>query len=421
MYDYAIVGGGIAGLTTAEIFTRSGFKVILLEKNSKICSESSGTHHEWFHFGSLYSLFQNKNFLKILVGGIDDLLLYYRDFLNMNIKVNTKGKLLIESKRTSWFKSNNFKYLLKNNLYKKTNLKNYKKFSEIHSNFKNYDWRRGESSKYILNLKKNNKKKINKKKIIKVYNKSFLSIDSFDCPMDSTLIIRDLLSNFINYGGKLKTRFNVKKLVEKKGYQILNDNNRNKIKAKNIIFANGSGINSFLKKDIVKSYISPLMITYPQVFNKNYIHMTDNKNDAINHVTHNKNNKKYSIIGGGSYIDLGSSKKLVNRLSNNLFKLAEKTFGSLQKKKNHIYFGVKNEVIKNQKRNYIYTIKKINKNVYYINPGKFSLSFSLAINTFKKVIGHYPNPTTFHQKINKGLNKYIKGNYHKNYISKNFS
>ena len=75
MYDYAIVGGGIAGLASAEIFARSGFKVILLEKNSKICSESSGTHHEWFHFGSLYTLFQNKNFLKVLVGGIDDLLL----------------------------------------------------------------------------------------------------------------------------------------------------------------------------------------------------------------------------------------------------------------------------------------------------------------------------------------------------------
>ena len=92
MYDFAIIGGGIAGLTTAEIFSRSGYKVILIEKNSKICSESSGLHHEWFHFGSLYSIFQIK-LLKNTCWGIDDLLLYYRDFKNMNLKIDNRGKI----------------------------------------------------------------------------------------------------------------------------------------------------------------------------------------------------------------------------------------------------------------------------------------------------------------------------------------
>ena len=98
-YDYRIIGGGIAGIATAEIFARSGFSVVLAEKNNKLCKESSGKHHEWFHFGSLYSMLSNKDALRILVGGIDDLLLYYRDFKNMNLKVNQDGSLAVISKK----------------------------------------------------------------------------------------------------------------------------------------------------------------------------------------------------------------------------------------------------------------------------------------------------------------------------------
>ena len=78
-FDLIVIGAGIAGLSIAEIFSRSGQKVLLLEKNIKICQEASGAHHGWFHFGSLYSIFPNNQFLKTLVGGIDDLLEFYSE------------------------------------------------------------------------------------------------------------------------------------------------------------------------------------------------------------------------------------------------------------------------------------------------------------------------------------------------------
>ena len=52
-YDYVIVGGGIAGLASAELLSRSGHSVLLLEKGPKLCQEASASHHGWFHFGSL--------------------------------------------------------------------------------------------------------------------------------------------------------------------------------------------------------------------------------------------------------------------------------------------------------------------------------------------------------------------------------
>ena len=330
MYDFAIIGGGIAGLTTAEIFSRSGYKVILIEKNSKICSESSGLHHEWFHFGSLYSIFPNKNFLRILVGGIDDLLLYYRDFKNMNLKIDNRGKINFLKKRKSWFKDYNFNYLFRMSETSKRWKKKYYNFCKIHKNFEEYDWRRGEASKYIPSFNKNY---INKKKIKVLNNQKYSHVKSFDCPMESTLIVNDILESFLNYNGKVKKNYDVKQILKKKNIFFLKDKNHRKIIAKKIIFANGSGVNNFTRSKIVKSFVSPLVITYPNLCNENYIIMSDNKKRAVNHILHKKNDKKYSIIGGGDYIELKHFKKQNQKLSQSLIKLAKDTFGNFKSKK----------------------------------------------------------------------------------------
>src|SRR3972149_9921353 len=111
-YDLGIIGGGIAGLAIGEIFARSGFKVVIIEKNEKLCMGDSGAHHEWFHFGSLYSIFPNNQALRTLVGGIDDLLVYYRDFDGMNLKVTSDGRLINEDKENSWFREDTIEYVV---------------------------------------------------------------------------------------------------------------------------------------------------------------------------------------------------------------------------------------------------------------------------------------------------------------------
>ena len=40
-FDYAVVGGGIAGLASAEMFARNGYRVVLIERNAKLCQEAS--------------------------------------------------------------------------------------------------------------------------------------------------------------------------------------------------------------------------------------------------------------------------------------------------------------------------------------------------------------------------------------------
>ena len=59
-YNWIVVGGGISGITVAEILCRGGESVLLIEQNEQLSSETSKVFHEWLHYGSLYSLAPDK-------------------------------------------------------------------------------------------------------------------------------------------------------------------------------------------------------------------------------------------------------------------------------------------------------------------------------------------------------------------------
>ncbi len=50
VYDYAIIDGSVAGVFTAEVLSRSGKSVLLIEKDNQIATESSGEQHGWTQF-----------------------------------------------------------------------------------------------------------------------------------------------------------------------------------------------------------------------------------------------------------------------------------------------------------------------------------------------------------------------------------
>ena len=46
IYDWIVIGGGISGISIAEMLVREGKSVLLLEKNDKLASETSKVFHE---------------------------------------------------------------------------------------------------------------------------------------------------------------------------------------------------------------------------------------------------------------------------------------------------------------------------------------------------------------------------------------
>ena len=105
-YEWAIIGGGVAGIFISEILTREGHSVVLIDKNEKLASETTRDFHEWIHMGSLYTLIpDNLMTLKFLLGAIDDILEFYSSFERMNL-IPTENGMLINDKNGSWFNRN---------------------------------------------------------------------------------------------------------------------------------------------------------------------------------------------------------------------------------------------------------------------------------------------------------------------------
>jgi len=91
-YDWIVVGGGISGIAVAEILSRDGKSVLLIEKNELLASETSKQFHEWVHSGALYTLVpDNLLTLRYLLGATDDLLQFYSSFPRMNLTATARG------------------------------------------------------------------------------------------------------------------------------------------------------------------------------------------------------------------------------------------------------------------------------------------------------------------------------------------
>ena len=91
-YDWIVVGGGISGISVAEILCREDKSVLLIEKNELLASETSKQFHEWMHTGALYTLASdNLLTLRFLLGAVDDLLYFYKSFPRMNLVGSENG------------------------------------------------------------------------------------------------------------------------------------------------------------------------------------------------------------------------------------------------------------------------------------------------------------------------------------------
>ena len=112
IYNYVIIGGGIAGISIAEILSRTSDKICLLEKERLLMSKSSSDQQGWFHIGSLYAFMNNEEYLKGLIKNTKDIINYYCEFKRLNIFLNSKGNLEFNTTKDGWFRNNDVNYLI---------------------------------------------------------------------------------------------------------------------------------------------------------------------------------------------------------------------------------------------------------------------------------------------------------------------
>ena len=159
-YDWAIVGSGIAGISIAEILTRQGHSVILIEKNDSLASETTKEFHEWLHTGALYTLLpDNLLTLRFILGAVDDLIEFYSSYNRMNL-IPTREGLKIDDKLGGWFNNNYiyFKYRLKGRKVTFPWIYGIARSVSIIEKVFKHDWLRRRAGE-IHHIKKNRKKK----------------------------------------------------------------------------------------------------------------------------------------------------------------------------------------------------------------------------------------------------------------------
>ena len=414
-YDMVVVGGGIAGLCIAELFSRSGWKVALLEKNAGICMEASGAHHGWFHFGSLYSIFPNNQFMRTLVGGIDDLIEYYSGFPGMNVRVSEDGKLIVPQVDGAWIRDDPIQYIVaaRNdrdfNLHVYDGLANYlrkmfftltwdlaiKQFISRHQRFHKFDWRSGPASK---NIPKAGWMDYSRDVIFKPEGMdceldpdTHFRVSGFDRPMIPQNIIGDLLKSFIGAGGTFMPDCEYFSYWRQGSVNIVRTRDHEFI-AKHLVLASGRELKDHLVgKANVNIVVSPLLVAYPAVCNMNFVRLTPFVSKTVNHIRHYANGEAYSVIGGG-YFAPPDDESAIAMAKEDMVATAEKVFPALaQAEFKEVYISYKTEMHGEiGERNYQYLMKRLDENVFAVVPGKFSLGFSLAVNLYKKLVNKPP-------------------------------
>lgn len=377
-YDWIIIGGGIAGISIAEYISRTNKNILLIEKNSKLCAETTAEFHEWTHAGSLYTL-KNRDFMALnyLIKSINDLLKYYSHFENMNILPSKKGFSVKEIKN-GWFQNSFIKFKFKISRRKINLVWLYKVARSILiiNKIKTINW---------LDGYKNSSKELYPNfmqilfQIAKLlfHKDRFYILESPDLSCDSRRIITDLLDISIERGVEysVDNEFINYKKTDEGIYEI---NSEKKIfYCKNLMFCNGRNISKVFSSQIKTTY-SPMLVykNLPKQVN-HFVELDIFENNSINMIVKENN---IGLFGGISFSNFENCFKYFNILRKKInikFPNAECI---------HQYVGSKNELVpRNMSRNYLYNIwEKSNQNIFAIIPGKFSLFPSFCSEFSKK-------------------------------------
>tara|TARA_B110000008_G_C16957890_1_gene558922 strand:- start:532 stop:1785 length:1254 start_codon:yes stop_codon:yes gene_type:complete len=378
-YNWIVVGGGISGITIAEILCRGGESVLLIEKNEKLSSETSKVFHEWLHSGSLYTLAPDKLLtLRYLLGATDDLFEFYDGFEGMNLIPTDSGTVVNGS---GWFNDERIEFRYKKHLYNPIWASLVSRSINIIDLIDEHDWlRRRAGSGYGGS----------KVKLTHWFDKIFKQIKNnsdFYCKMSPDLtinsrrLISDILSAALRRGLKVLTDSPVDSVIEKGNNAFVKVGDI-LYKSENVVICSPDVIAQQLNIPIKTSYAPMAVVENVPENEKSFVELDYNIKKCINLL------KKGNGIGQAGGITLEKKEDVDSYL--------EYIISQHEKRNPDInvvdtYVGLKKELVqKGENRNYLYHINQSSSHIWSIVLGKFSLAFSMAPEFYRRI--HHKNP-----------------------------
>ncbi len=379
MHDYVIVGGGISGISVAEILSRDqNLSILLLEKNKKLATETSGEFHEWLHSGTLYTLVpDNLLTLRYLLGAADDLCTFYGGYNDMNLFPTEAG---LGINREGWFNDNWIEYRFRNRKFNPIWQSLVSRSLNIIEMVNEHDWlRRRAGSEY-------GGKKISPYVWLnnwgKLYsNGEYYPVTSPDITMNSRLLLNDLVGNYLANGGDIKCGHKVEGISrDGSGWSLATSHGT--YTGKKVVITSPDIIGKKLDIQLKHSYAPIIVAGNVPVSQKSFVELDYYTRTCINLL--NKLNG-YAQVGG---ISLSRKQDVPDYIA-----YLKKRFSGMMPEIEFVdfYTGLKKELVaKGQDRNYLYHIDEIDNGLWAIVLGKFSLFTSMSAEFYRRIYGRNP-------------------------------
>ena len=378
-----VIGSGIAGLSIAEILSRNGWKVIIVESQNKIGGEASLATQKWYHTGWLYAALPNK---AAMMGCYDALHLFKKMYGNIflknivNLELTENGVNYLPT-HDGWFIDERIHYLYAMSTYELPlwtriywpiylNIIPFNRLSKLKYKYdveKDLD----EGIQELMNQWENGEDGYKKYKAIR----------TTDAKIDTSRVTRSLVSNLSS---------NTEIVTDAK-FQLIECRHRTKIKIDDVVhdpdclvLASGRSIPNHLTaigfektaKKII-SIKSPILVLKEKLNYPDFIRFTPKVRHTINHITFNvKGNKKISTVG--SYYSFPADSSPDISYYENI--MCER-MGITKKSIMGSYYGIKTEFVDGAERRYNHALEKLNQNTFFALSGKFS-QFPLLVHDF---------------------------------------
>lgn len=375
-YDWIVVGGGITGICLSEILSRNGLKVLLLEKNPQLASETTKEFHEWFHTGTLYSLVPDRfTTARYLLGAVDDLLKYYSEFPGMNLNVDANG---LNINASGWFNDEHIIYNYRNRKLNPAWMYSIAKSICFAESVAKHDWlRRNAGGNEIMGglLTRTILRKLMSSYSIRTEN---ITLESPDFTMNSRKLLSDILAMAINNGLKIEFDTKVEMVNESDEYVYVKAQN-SEFTSKNIVFCSPDLVAKLFGTSINYGYAPMGIYEGVSDIQPSFVNLDFKTRNCIN-LLRKKNG--YGLAGGITVNKFDEVKDYFDFVHRAHLKL------NPEMKLVDFYVGTKKEVKSDRfSRNYQYHITKKTQRQWTALLGKFSLFASLATEFYRRVEG----------------------------------
>ena len=381
IYDWIVVGGGISGISVAEILCRENKSVLLIEKNELLAAETSKQFHEWVHSGALYTLApDNLLTLRYLLGATDDLLQFYRSFPRMNLVASENG---VAASDYGWFNSEriDFKYRIRklNPIW----MALVSRSISIIDLIDKHDWLRrkagseyGRNELFVHYWTKHIWEQLSTRE-------KFYTVTSPDITMNSRILLLDLINVAVAKGLEIivgEKELNIDESIDR----VKITTNGGEYHSRNVVICSPDVIASEYDVPIKTGFAPMAIVENVPKKEVSFVELDYNLKTCINLL------KKGDGIGQAGGITVNTEGEIKPYLD---YVIAEHKKRNPSIKVIDTYVGTKKELVsKGQDRNYLYHINQNSDRVWSIVLGKFTLAFSMAPEFYRRIFNK--NPTT---------------------------